>query len=98
MENNNENEKMVTSENITDKEVIKPLVDVETEAAKAAEEEKPGFFKRVCGYPRFLCAYHVFLRLGNFRDRKGGKRKTCARGVFPCGRIRNTFRSDIFFI
>lgn len=46
MENNNENEKMATSENITDKEVVKPLVDVE-QAAKAAEEEKPGFFKKI---------------------------------------------------
>lgn len=45
---NNENEKMVTSENITDKEVVKPLVDVEKEqAAEKAAEEKPGFFKKV---------------------------------------------------
>lgn len=39
-------ETMVTENNVTDKEVIKPLVDVE-QAAKAAEEkEQPGFFKR----------------------------------------------------
>jgi hypothetical protein len=36
----------VTDTNVTDKEVVKPLVDVEAEAAKAAEE-KPGFFKKV---------------------------------------------------
>ena len=37
----------VTDTNITDKEVVKPLVDVEAEAAKAAEEEKPGFFNKI---------------------------------------------------
>lgn len=49
MENNNEikEKKMVTENNVTDKEVVKPLVDVEAEAAKAAEEEKPGFFKKI---------------------------------------------------
>lgn len=49
MENNEANEVKVThvtENNVTDKEVVKPLVDVE-EAAKAAEEkEQPGFFKR----------------------------------------------------
>lgn len=41
-------ETMVTENNVTDKEVVKPIVDVEAEAAKAAEEkENPGFFKKV---------------------------------------------------
>lgn len=49
MENEIKETTMATEENITNKEVVKPLVDVEQEKAakKAAEEEKPGFFKKV---------------------------------------------------
>lgn len=45
MENTNEEAKVVTAENVTDKNVVKPITQIEAEKAEA-EKTEPGFFKK----------------------------------------------------